>query len=94
MNLEALTKLIGQWQGLIAGIGALVAGLAAIWTPLVSFNPFAWSGPEIAFAPLIRVEELTRRTKKERPSVCSLPVQPPPLPAPTPLPVMRPDWCR
>ena len=50
MNPDRLIKLVAQWTDLIVKIGALIAAIGAIWTPLWTLNPWAWSWREIVFA--------------------------------------------
>jgi hypothetical protein len=47
LDLDRLNKLVAQWGNLVAAIAALVAAVTAIWTPLTTLNPWAWSWREL-----------------------------------------------
>jgi hypothetical protein len=48
-QLENLSKLILQWQGLITAIVALVTAITGLWTGLLKWDPLRWSWPELSF---------------------------------------------
>ena len=65
MELEKLTKLVGQFQGLFATIALLFTAVLGVWAKLLQLDPFTWSLPELSFLSLaaLLVAVLTIRSR-------------------------------
>ena len=49
MDLEKLTKLLGQFQERLVAIGLLATAAVGLWSQLLQLNPLTWSWREYAF---------------------------------------------